>query len=558
MVDVFFFKLTALLQLCHLFVTNGCQRPPRRSTAPLPSLLAVEARLVDLTTYTHTMLKKSTVQLMALGLVGSFVATAAAQDSGALIDALVRKGVLKDQEAEQIRAQMTRDFSSNTSAGKLNLSSSVKELKLSGDVRLRFQHDVSDTQADSGSTNAGVAGVNTNNTQRDRWRLRLRINADYKVSDNWFAGFGLQTEQVNDSGNQTMANGAPTTVGSAGGDYFSNYQVFISKAFLGWNPTEGVTLIGGKFANPFYTTDMVWDPDINPTGFAQRVDLHKFFNLGGLELSLVAGQFIVADGNEALTNSTSTVANAGAKNRDSFVYQAQLIAAANVAEGVKLTVAPGFYWTNGGALVSTTLGGGAGNGNGGANGLGVAAAGTTWTNQDALQGLKIVLLPGDVSTTLFGVKTKFLWDFAYNTDGSERSRLYGSAATPGGALNADQAATVVNPVGTDKLAYLFGVSLGENKKKGDWSFIANYRQVGLSSVDPAINDSDWALSYTNMAGCKAGFFYNIGDATTIGATYFAANNLRKELGVASGRYTAGPGSQQNSVQVLQLDVNVKF
>ena len=81
------------------------------------------------------MLNKSTVQLMALGLVGSFAATAAAQDSGALIDALVRKGVLKDQEAEQIRSQLSRDYAANTPAGKLNISSSVKELKLSGDVR---------------------------------------------------------------------------------------------------------------------------------------------------------------------------------------------------------------------------------------------------------------------------------------------------------------------------------------------------------------------------------------------------------------------------------------
>ncbi|NBV86406.1 MAG: hypothetical protein EBS01_09135, partial [Verrucomicrobia bacterium] len=95
------------------------------------------------------MLNKSTVQLMALGLVGSFAATAAAQDSGALIDALVRKGVLKDQEAEQIRSQLSKDFAANSPAGKLNLSSSVKELKLSGDVRLRYQYDNRDYQVDN-------------------------------------------------------------------------------------------------------------------------------------------------------------------------------------------------------------------------------------------------------------------------------------------------------------------------------------------------------------------------------------------------------------------------
>jgi hypothetical protein len=110
----------------------------------------------------------------------------------------------------------------------------------------------------------------------------------------------------------------------------------------------------------------------------------------------------------------------------------------------------------------------------------------------------------------------------------------------------------------DDLAFLVGFQIGENKKKGDWSVMANYRQVGLSSVDPNINDSDWALSYTNMAGYKAGFMYSLGDAATVGITYFAADNLRRELGISSGVNAYGPGSGKNSVQVIQLDASVKF
>ena len=47
-------------------------------------------------------------------------AASQAQDAGALVDALVRKGILTDQEAEEIRAEMTRDFT-NTSAGIIRL-----------------------------------------------------------------------------------------------------------------------------------------------------------------------------------------------------------------------------------------------------------------------------------------------------------------------------------------------------------------------------------------------------------------------------------------------------
>jgi hypothetical protein len=482
----------------------------------------------------HTMLTKTTVQLMALGLVGSFAATAAAQDSGALIDALVRKGVLKDQEAEQIRTQLSRDYAANTPAGKLNLSSSVKELKLSGDVRVRGQYDSVQPQV-------GTAGE----TQRVRYRLRLRVNADYKVSDDFFAGFGLQSTQANDSGNQTMAGGtgAAGALPDQAGDYFQNYGAFINKAFVGWTPISGVTLIAGKQTNPFYTTDLVWDADINPTGFVQRVDLNKFLSLGGLELSVVAGQLVVYDNGESASSAT----NAG---RDGFIYQTQLIASAEVFSGYKVTIAPGYLCTNNGAAAAT---GGIYSGGGGqapwTSLAGAAGQASNTVGSKTLSGLSVILFPGDVSTTLGGLKTKFLWDFAYNTDAYKRDSLYTTVAKglPGSII----------PNKVDRAAWLVGVQVGENKKKGDWSAVANYRAVGAAAVDPNINDSDWALSATNMAGPKVGFMYNLGDATTIGATYYYADNLRSNLLYGGGSTTAIV-SPNNSVQVLQLDISVKF
>jgi len=505
------------------------------------------------------MLNKSTVQLMALGLVGSFAATAAAQDSGALIDALVRKGVLKDQEAEQIRSQLSRDYAANTPAGKLNISSSVKELKLSGDVRLRYQYDNRDYQTETATANGEL--------QRTRYRLRLRVNADYKLADDFFAGFGLQTTQNNDSGNQTMGDG----------NTYQNYAVFINKAFIGWNGIPGVTIIGGKQINPFYTTDLVWDADINPTGITERFDLHKFADLGPLELSLVGGQFVASDN---LENGQSNKSN-----RDAIVYHTQLVAALKLSDDVKVTVAPGYYTSNGANL----------NGDGGGE-ANYSSWSTTGTEQ--LRGLKVYTAPGDVSFKVAGKPVKFQWDLAWNADANKRSTLYNTAGvtasnstyttvnSTSGAVSAGvSSSTVGKAVGTaltagnyvvaettvgktavteklvsssdrDSLAYLVGFQIGENKKKGDWSLLANYREVGLSAVDPNINDSDWALSYTNMAGFKVGFFYNLGDATTIGSTFYSANNLRKDLG--TNMPSAGPGSVYNAVQVLQVDLSVKF
>ena len=67
-----------------------------------------------------SLLKKS------LGFTASlFISSAAllAQDSGPLIDLLVKKGVVSDQEAEVLRVELQKDFAVYSSAGILNLIS---------------------------------------------------------------------------------------------------------------------------------------------------------------------------------------------------------------------------------------------------------------------------------------------------------------------------------------------------------------------------------------------------------------------------------------------------
>jgi len=442
------------------------------------------------------MLNKTTVQLMALGLIGSMAATSFADES-ALIDALVRKGVLKKGEAEQLRAQACKDCASDKGSGKVSLGDSVKQLNLTGDVRLRYQYTAADAQF-------GAANI----SQDTGYRVRLRINADYKVSDDFFAGFGLRTWSGFGSvgnGNQGQESRRSADTDLASG-YYSNYALGVSKAFIGWKPLDGVTLIGGKQVNPFYSTDMVWGSEVNPAGFTEQFDLNKIFGLSGVQLTLNSGQFIVSDNNESATPSATT------SNRDGFIWQTQLVASAEVASGVKLTVAPGFYSSNGATI---------------------APFGDPIVGIPHLRNMQIVLLPGDVSTELMGQKVKFQWDLAYNLDGKNRDAYVGVAPAKD----------------CDKLAWLAGVQVGQNVKKGDWSAVANYRRVGASAVDRAISDPDFALGDTNMAGFKLGVSYNVGDATTVGAAFYQADNLRSLPGAAPAN---------NSAQIIQADVSVKF
>lgn len=439
------------------------------------------------------MLNKTTVQMMALGLIGSLAATSFADDS-ALIDALVRKGVLKKGEAEQIRKQACKDCASDKASGKVSLGDSVSSLKLTGDVRLRYQYANADLQ---GSTTPD-SGIHSSG-----YRLRLRVNADYQVDENFFAGFGLRT---NPNGGVLGGWGRNEQRRSSDADlannYYDNYNIGISRAFVGWTPVPGVTLIGGKQDNPFYTTDMVWSSEVNPAGFTEQVDLNKAFGLSGVGLKFNSGQFIVQDNLEGAVPHNS--------NRDAYVWQSQLVATADLGSNAKLTVAPGYYSSNGAAS---------------ANGI--------------LENMQIVLLPGDVSTEIGGQKVKFLWDLAYNLDGANRSK----AILPG-----------ANDSGTDKIAWLLGAQVGENKKKGDWSVVANYRRVGLAAVDHVITDADFAFGDVNATGFKFGVTYNIGNATTIGATYYQVDNLRQDVGTVS----QGNVGNLNSNQIIQADVSVKF
>ena len=58
-------------------------------------------------------------KLLALAAALLCAGAAFAQDSGPLIDILVKKGLINDQEAEDLRAELVKDFVANTPAGKL-------------------------------------------------------------------------------------------------------------------------------------------------------------------------------------------------------------------------------------------------------------------------------------------------------------------------------------------------------------------------------------------------------------------------------------------------------
>ena len=107
--------------------------------------------------------------LLALGLT-----FARAQSDGALLDALVKKGVLSDQEAEDIRADEAKEFAT-TPAGKLAVADYIKQITFYGDGRLRFDGLSQQNHYEANNIN-------------DRERYRLRFGVDYAYSNHLKAG----------------------------------------------------------------------------------------------------------------------------------------------------------------------------------------------------------------------------------------------------------------------------------------------------------------------------------------------------------------------------------
>jgi polyhydroxyalkanoate synthesis regulator phasin len=504
------------------------------------------------------------IPITVFGLIAANATPASAQDSGALIDKLVQKGVLSDQEAEDVRADLTKEYN-QTSAGKLNISTSIKELKFYGDARYRYQYD--DQQAQI---------VNPNHVQqRSRNRFRLRLYTDIKFNEGFFGGFGLESANAADSGMQTVDPG------------YADSNIYISRYFLGYNFGEAATVILGKQKNPFYHNELYWDADINPVGVTESIAIHKLFgyeehyqpstagtskdgksipsgtttstgfNWGNFELTLVAGQLVYSTDNS--TNSSTNEADADSdSSNDVYMFQQQLVASYKWENKVSATFAPAFIFYNAGDLGPEASSSNAQ--------PFVNATGVSGESRDLL----VINAPGDIKFPIGSLNGKFYWDVALNLAGEDRYTDVYQLGFTVPRENDEGVIVDVDPVSgsaptsplrahedKDDLAYIVGLEIGAGKGKGAWTLFANYRQVGITSIDPNLNDSDFALSRLNIKGWRAGVTYGLTENISIAATAQLAEDL--DDSIRGGHATGGAAlADRNAVNTYQFDVNWKF
>ncbi len=224
---------------------------------------------------------------------------AAAQASASLVE--VKATATKADMAEAKKLQ--------------GLEASLKKIgpfNFSGDLRLRDE--------------PFFGGPADQSQVRNRIRFRLRFNANAKLNDDISGGLTLASGDINDpiSSNQTT------------NQFYTRKSIGIDKAFINYNPHffKALTLTGGKFAYPWYNTELTWDKDLNPEGLAQTLAF-ELPNPVLKHIAVVAFELPFAEVAGTSLNNKSIVQSA--------VYGGQLQTGWQLAPWMKLSAYTGYY-----------------------------------------------------------------------------------------------------------------------------------------------------------------------------------------------------------------------
>lgn len=434
--------------------------------------------------------------------VALFCAGAAfAQDSGPLIDILVKKGLINDQEAEELRADLVKDFAANTAAGKMNLGSTLTEFKISGDVRVRYEDR-------TGRLPSG------DHQERDRFRYRLRTSLTGKLVNNWSFGTRLETSASSRSSNVTMGDDAGPFAKSSDG-------IYVGQIYAQWAPTSEWTFTAGRMPNPIVTTSMVWDGDINPEGFAEQYRRRE----GNNEFFGTLGQFLYSSSGNQNVYGGSAATPAGTK--DLFLtawqggYKRYVSGAANFFQ-----IAPVVYaYYNSDQRANP------------------AAFNSVMspTNAAAVNNLFIMEVPLEYNwVAKSGVPLRAFADVAINFDADQRAAKFGRP-----------------DLGGEDKAFHVGFQYGKATLPREWDAKIVYQSVGAFALDTNLVDSDLFDSRTNMKGWVLSGNYAIGAATQFSLTLASGERKNNSL-IAPGSGDVGSNNALNKYWLLQADLNVKF
>jgi hypothetical protein len=424
---------------------------------------------------------------------------ALAQSADAIVSKLVQKGILTQQEGDELKKDAEKDFSKDflSHAG---MPAWTKSVAFSGDLRLRLEDQMYEDSLKK--------------PDRLRYRYRLRYGGVWTAEDWVTVGFRVGSGDFRTA----LGDGNPVTNNQNATHAASKKPLYIDAAYVTLKPPgwDWISVTAGKMNNqifqPAFIAPMVYDPDITPEGAIEQFNFkfgdHKeysvFANVSELILDELSGN-----------------------KRDVYAYDAQAGFSAGLLgdpkdPALKLTLAGGYFGTqNLTQMPVTDTSGNTGNSVAGGNYLGefqvVYGRGeASWRFCDQ------PFLGTPAMLTLSGEFDKNLND-AYQFPGDDQTT-----------------------------AWTAQVMFGKAAKKGQWQIAYQYRRVEANAVFDSLTDDDFGGG-TDRKGHVVKAFYNIRDWWSLDAAVFVTEKI-------TGRTVphSNPGLEGQTQTHIYFDTMFKF
>jgi Putative porin len=515
-----------------------------------------------------------------------------------LLDLLIQKGILTQQEADRVEAEAQSRRTNNAaqmpstqSFPGLKIASAFKNMELFGDARLRYE----DRYA------ADIAG-NSIDLQRFRYAIRFGVRGD--LFDQFYFGLRLDTSPNPRSDFVTLG----TATASSSSYYYGpfgkqNAGVNIGEVYLGWHPESWVDLTVGKMPNPLFTSTMVWNSTITPEGFAERFK----YPVGPAQFFANFGQFLYEDLNPNSASGGLGINGVIGQHTDNIFmlawqgglnYQITPRVKAEVAATIynyiglgRSTVnslsalAPyygdpyvgeGDYFLAGGTTTSLAPGY---NGFGTGNSFGGYGSLNYPLNQVGLDNLEVIEIPFEFEYHIPGphLEARLFGDFAYNLEGAQRAEEAAAAYSAIQTLEksdtpAPQSHTFAAQTG-DVKAYQIGVGIGSDdvtygpmqglvygtsSPRHAWEVRTYWQHIEQYSLDPNILDTDFFNGLENLQGVYVAAAYAF-TGNVIGTfRYGHASRINDQLGTGGSSLDIPQINPVNSFNIYQVDLTLRF
>lgn len=482
---------------------------------------------------------------------------------------------VKAQLRSEIREDVMQQARDEKWAAPRTLPEWTLRYKLFGDIRNRYEGDFFPSGNDNTGAFPNFNAINTGSPfditgttfspqlnvdrDRERFRLRLRGGALVDLGDQFTVGVRIATGENN---TPTSTNQSLGLANNAQGGNFSKYAIWLDRAFLryevGGTPEADFNIWLGRFDNPWFNTDLIWDDDLGFDGIAVQ---------GRYEVVPHVVPFITFGGFPVFNTDFNFASNRPDKfpSEDKWLVAVQGGVTWNLTKHLSAKAGLGYYdFVNVAGRLSDPF-----------VPLTASDQGNTDDTRPAFAQKGNTYFPirnispvaeNNFDTTkqfqFFGLASSFrpvtvtgqldwgYWDpFHVALQGEyientawDYTDINSKAVNNRGANLANGNA---GPYVGGNTAWIVGLKVGAAalEKRWDWNVGINYRYIESDAVVDGFNDSDFGLGGTNLKGWSAYGSLALSPRVALFLRWMSADEV------------AGP---KYSSDILQFDVNAKF